>query len=415
MGSDTQHSALADGSASGLPERTLAARFLVSRLVISAPSLPPSARGGDAYDLLTRMPDLPGVAVIDRDKILGFVDRVSLLNRFSQHLMRDFYFRRPIALVLEHEPLIIDAAEPISVLAERISHEKPEALTAGYIITRDGRYAGVGTALDMMRANVEEACLRAMELDHARDAAEQANHAKSLFLANMSHEFRTPLNAVIGFAELLKIPIYGTLNARQADYVDDIRSSGEHLLSLVNEVLQLSKAESGRLELHEEPTPADQLIDSCVRLVRERAKGAGLVLVQAPLKSEVDLLVDPVKARQILTNLMTNAIKFTPSGGQINVMAAALPGGDFEIAITDTGIGMSAEQISLAFQPFVQIDNLYTRKHEGSGLGLPLTRRLIELHGGRLEIESAPGIGTTARIWLPAGRVQISPRLQSVA
>src|SRR6185437_15357339 len=215
------HTGLDGTRAAGL-ETQAGGRFLVGSLLIEAATLTSSATGGDAYTILAQSPELPRIAIVEAEEIVGFVDRISLLNRFSQHLMRDFYFRRSITLVLDREPLIIDAFAPISLLAERISHAKPEALTAGYIITRNGRYAGIGTALAMMRANVEEASLRAMELDDARNAAEQASHAKSLFLTNMSHEFRTPLNAIIGFAEVLKLPVYGALNPKQAEYIGDI-------------------------------------------------------------------------------------------------------------------------------------------------------------------------------------------------
>jgi two-component system cell cycle sensor histidine kinase PleC len=399
----------------GARQETLCSgRFLVGRLLIEAGTLPSSATGGDAYNILSRAPELPGIAIVDGEEIIGFVDRISLLNRFSQHLMRDFYFRRSITLVLDREPLIIDACAPISLLAERISHEKPEALTAGYIITRHGRYAGIGTALEMMRANVEEASLRAMELDAARNAAEQASHAKSLFLANMSHEFRTPLNAIIGFSEVLKLPVYGPLTEQQAEYVEDIHLSGQHLLNLVNEILELSKAEAGKLDLHEEPTSIDELLEECVRLTQIRARQVGLTLIRLPLKREISLLIDPVKARQILINLLTNAIKFTPANGRIVLGAEATPCGGVEVAVADTGIGMTAEQVERAFEPFVQIDNKFNRQYEGTGLGLPLSRRLIELHGGNLKIESTPGIGTTARIYIPAERVHTQP-LASVA
>ena len=415
MNGNAGHGSSRDAMPAGSPEAKGGARFLVSRLLVEARPLPLTATCGDAYNILTRAPDLPGIAVVDGDQIVGFVDRISLLKRFSQHLMRDFYFRRSITLVLDREPLTIDAAAPVSLLAERISHEKPDALTTGYIITRNGRYAGIGTALEMMRASVEEASLRAMELDNARHAAEQANHAKSLFLANMSHEFRTPLNAIIGFAEVLKIPIYGALNPQQAEYVEDIRLSGEHLLNLINEILELSKAEAGKLELHEEPISVDELVESCVRLIHVRAKQVGLTLVRLPFASGISLLVDPVKARQILMNLLTNAIKFTPAGGEITLTAEALPCGGVEIAVADTGIGMSAEQIERAFEPFVQIDNQFNRKYDGTGLGLPLSRRLAELHGGSLRIESTPGIGTTARVRFPAERMHNVPALASVA
>jgi signal transduction histidine kinase len=213
----------------------------------------------------------------------------------------------------------------------------------------------------------------------------------------------------------LKLPVYGTLNPWQAEYLEDIHYSGEHLLYLVNDILELSKAEAGKLELHEEPVLVDELIESCVRLIHVRAKQVGLTLVQQPSTSGISLLVDPVKARQILMNLLTNAIKFTPADGQITLTTRTLPCGGAEIALTDTGIGMSAKQIQLAFEPFVQIDNQFNRKYDGTGLGLPLSRRLIELHGGTLLIESIPGAGTTARVRFLADRVHNVPALASVA
>jgi len=278
-------------------------------------------------------------------------------------------------------------------------------LTAGFIITRDGRYVGVGTAIAMMKASAEEAQLRALELVRSRRAAEEANRAKTLFLANMSHEFRTPLNAIIGFSEILSGQKFGALNERQTEYVADIRNSGVHLLALVSDILDLSKAESGKLELHDEPIEIAELVGSCLRLIRERAAEAGLDLVVLLPDPPIEILADSVKFKQILMNLLSNAIKFTQRGGRIEIAASVLTDGRLEIVVTDTGIGMAPDQIPLAMQAFVQIDNSRNRAHQGTGLGLPLCKQLVELHGGRLLVESELGKGTVMRVHLPAGRV----------
>jgi len=380
-------------------------KFPVSRLTIEAPVLSPQATGGEVYNLLTERPDLPCIAILDGDRIVGLVDRISLLDRFSRHLMRDYYVRRPIALVLDPEPLTIDGDQPVRILAARISHEKPQALTAGFIITRQGRYAGVGAAIDMMKVSVEEAQLRAAELARSRRLAEEANRSKTLFLANMSHEFRTPLNAIIGFSEILNGQKFGELNERQAEYVEDIRSSGVHLLALVSDILDLSKAESGKLELHDEPLEVGELVGSCIRLIRERAHESGLHLAIMQPEAPIEILADGVKLTQILMNLLSNAIKFTQRGGRVEIAATILPDGWLEMSVVDTGIGMAPEQIPLALQAFVQIDNSRNRSHQGTGLGLPLCKQLTELHGGRLLIESELGHGTAMRVHLPADRV----------
>ncbi|HLG85642.1 MAG TPA: ATP-binding protein [Alphaproteobacteria bacterium] len=385
-----------------------APRIPAFRLLINAPTLGPDATSGEVYDLLVARPEIPCIPIIDHDWIVGAVDRVSLLNRFSRHLMRDYYFGRPVSLVLDPEPLVIDADTPISVLTERISHEKPQALTAGFIITRDGRYAGVGTALDMMRASVEEAQLRAAELSRLQKVAEEANRSKTLFLANMSHEFRTPLNAIIGFGEVLGSQRFGPLNARQAEYIEDIRNSGVHLLALVNDILEMSKAEAGKLELHENCVLLEELAINCLRTVRQRAQEAGLELSLELPDKHVELWCDPVKLRQIIVNLLSNAVKFTNPGGKVAVEARLLVDGGLEIAVADNGIGMSPEQIPLALQAFVQIDNSSNRSHQGTGLGLPLCKQLTELHGGELIVESALGKGSRMRVRLPVERIKVA-------
>jgi signal transduction histidine kinase len=234
--------------------------------------------------------------------------------------------------------------------------------------------------------------------------AETANRTKSEFLANMSHELRTPLNAIIGFSEVIKLGMFGPLNERYRSYGGDIFYSGNHLLELINEILDLSKLEAGQLELHEEDIDVESTIRESRRLIEFQAQKSGVELSEA-IEERLPLLrADDRRFRQILINLFSNAVKFTPEGGRVHVSVRRLNGG-IAIAIRDTGIGISPDQIPKALQPFGQIDSKISRKYEGTGLGLPLAKHLVELHGGTLTIRSEVNVGTTVTLILPLHRV----------
>ena len=236
------------------------------------------------------------------------------------------------------------------------------------------------------------------ELGRLYEALETASQHKSEFLATMSHELRTPLNAIIGFSQVLKEQMYGDLNAKQAEYVDDVLSSGQHLLTLINDILDLAKVEAGRMEL--QPTTFDlpEVLETAVSMVRERATSQRLRLTMAVDPSVGMLEADERKVKQILFNLLTNAVKFTPAGGQVT-LAASVVDDQIEISVRDTGVGISAEDQVKIFEEFYQVGP--AKIQEGTGLGLALTRRLVELHHGRLRVESEPGVGSTFTVKLP--------------
>ena len=265
-------------------------------------------------------------------------------------------------------------------------------------------------ALYVFRDNaIEEQGLRV-----AKEGAEAANRAKSEFLANMSHELRTPLNAVIGFSDMIKREMLGAVGERYRDYATDIFNSGSHLLRLINEILDLSKLEAGQFELNEENVDLPGTVEACLHFVEVQAHKSKIRLITA-LDPDIRLIrADERRMRQILLNLLSNAVKFTLDGGEVRV-SSFLKNGGLVITVSDTGIGIAAGDIPKVMTSFGQVDSKVSRKYEGSGLGLPLAKHLVELHGGTLTLESQVDVGTTVTIILPSSRiVEKSGRLNPI-
>ncbi len=236
----------------------------------------------------------------------------------------------------------------------------------------------------------------------AKHEAEAASAAKSRFLANMSHELRTPLNAIIGFSEIISTQLFGSAGSpRYVDYANDILHSGRHLLDVINSVLDLSKSEAGKLNLRPEDVDLREVLGDCVKMVSEQCAEAGLALNVAGLDTALTVLGETAKLRQIFLNLMSNAIKFTEKGGVVS-LDVRQHAGEIFVSVSDTGIGMSPSDIQVALTPFGQVDNRLERKYDGTGLGLPLTKTFVELHGGTLQVESTVGRGTTVTVRLIA-------------
>jgi signal transduction histidine kinase len=244
----------------------------------------------------------------------------------------------------------------------------------------------------------------------AKREADAANRAKSAFLATMSHELRTPLNAILGFAEVIKEQIMGPAPAQYVDYARDIFTSGKHLLDLVNDVLDISKLEAGKVDLHESDFGIAEMIEEVVGSFRRQAEAANISLA-AQIAYPPVLRADKRLLKQVLLNLISNALKFTADSGRVTVSTKRIPGAGFAIAVSDTGIGMSPEEIEVALTPFGQVDSSVARLGKGTGLGLPISRALMRLHDGELTIASAPQKGTTVTITLPETRLSHEPAI----
>ena len=265
---------------------------------------------------------------------------------------------------------------------------------------------------DITERKAAEQAMRA-----ARRAAELSNKAKTDLMANMSHELRTPLNAIIGFSETMKHAVFGPLGSVQyQEYADYIHSSGTHLLNLINDILDVSSVDAGKLKLREEPTDVAETCEVAVRIMLPKATDGGVEIHGIDAAHLPLLMADPLRLKQIFINLVSNAVKFTPDGGTVRCDARVDEDGTMLLTITDTGIGMDEDGMLTALEKFGQVDSSLSRKHEGTGLGLPLTKGLIDLHGGTLEIDSHPGQGTKVTVSFPASRVlDAGARPRSVA
>jgi PAS domain S-box-containing protein len=298
------------------------------------------------------------------------------------------------------------------VLGTGAPHETEEALTSAdgvehWLFTRKSmvKVASGERYLVGIISDITERKRMEKDLVAAKLKAEDANRAKSMFLANMSHELRTPLNAVIGFAEIIKNELLGAINEpRYRDYAGDIHSSGKRLLQLINDILDMTKVEAGTYQLREDVCDLAKLVGDAIALVQNLA-------IQNELTVRVDvpqdipfLFADERGVRQVLVNFLSNAIKFTPKGGDVAVSARLEPDGALALAVVDTGIGMAPDDIPQALSPFRQLEGSHGRKYEGTGLGLSLIKAMLDLHEGSLHVDSTLGVGTTVTAKFPPRR-----------
>lgn len=340
----------------------------------------------------------------------------------SRHYVHDTLGNEVVVVGPSQQPPTLRIAQPIvagpqvvgEVLVEASLVPLIDRITLLGMMLGCSAYACVHLATNALRKAAEtlkkQHALTEQALHEAqteRSKAEAASRSKSEFLANMSHELRTPLNAIIGFSDIMKAELLGPLSGRYKTYAEDISASGNHLLEVINDILDLAKIEAGQTNLQADYCDLQALLDGCLRLTDCRAAKGGVDLhADIALQPDVMGIIDETKTRQIVINLLSNAVKFTPRGGRVTLQATRPSPGQLVIRVIDTGIGMTPAEIDLAFQPFRQIGNALSKRYEGTGLGLPISRKFAEIQGGGLTVISAPNQGTTVEVVLPVGEAE---------
>jgi signal transduction histidine kinase/ActR/RegA family two-component response regulator len=373
----------------------------------------PETTGAEVHRRFDEEPDTLAIAVVGPDgRPVGLIERNAFFLRMAENYGRALFAGRACALVMDRNPILVDADVDLGAfLGETVATSAAELLR-GFVAVEDGRYFGVGTALDLLVASFGENKRRAVESAAARDAAEAANRAKTEFLANMSHEIRTPLNGVLGVAGALGRT---SLNARQTEMVRIIETSADSLQVLLSDMLDLARVEAGRLELTPEPFDLRETVMGLIELFRPKAEEKGL-----EIGVHVSRLVarrhraDAVRLKQILGNLLSNAVKFT-AAGRVSLSVAADDAADgaqtLRLSVEDTGIGFDAATAKRLFARFAQADGSITRRFGGTGLGLSISSALAALMGGTISAVSTPGEGSrfTLTLALPTSDAEAAP------
>ncbi len=384
---------------------------------LAAPISPvaPGINCGDAYELFQANESLRALPVVADGRPLGLVSRYELFLKLADRFGRPLYEKRPINYVMGATPLVVDGNTSLDTLNRVLLLQHPTALTKGFIVTTDGLYAGVGNATTLLELQVKAMARRQQALEAARERAETASRAKTMMLSNASHELRTPLNAIIGFSDfIISEPLGPVTPPKYREYLADIHSSANHLLDLINDILDMARMESGHFQLAEVPFEPCAFIETVTRMFRHQAEAARLRLECSCACPDARLVADRTALRQVLLNLISNAVKFTPAGGSVRVHGAVTAEGAFRLAVSDTGIGIAEADLERVMQPFGQVRDPAITTKGGTGLGLPIVKNIAEAHGGRLDIDSVPGRGTTVTMTLPAERVH-APAPQAVS
>ncbi|MBL6954109.1 MAG: CBS domain-containing protein [Alphaproteobacteria bacterium] len=372
-----------------------------------------AAEGIGAIMLTDQAGRLAGI-ISERDLVQSLARTGAImLDNTVQELMTNVIACRPedgieIALGLmsahqiRHLP-VVDDGEVLGLVSVRDILDFKQAMLIADIDRRQQEADELRQAYERLEEQILE---RTTDLQQALTVAETASRSKSDFLANVSHELRTPLNAVIGFSEIISSDVLDPAdNLKYREYAKDITSAARLLLSLINDILDLSKIESGKEELLEEDVNVPDVIRAMLTLVQERADQKNIELDYEPERYSDALWADSRKVKQIMANLLSNAVKFTEPGGKVTIRAWSDPNSGYVIQVADTGIGIAHRDIPKALASFAQIDSALSKKYEGTGLGLPLTKALVEIHGGYLDLQSKENVGTTVTVRFPANRV----------
>ncbi len=375
--------------------------------LISAPVRPegPDTPCGAVFERFQADPDLVAIPVLRRGVPLGLLKRTEFLVRLADRFGRPLYEKRPVSELMDRNPLVVDQDVSIDSLYAMLIDDRRHALQEGFIVTEGGLYRGICTSHTLLQLHMKRAEQRMKDLDAARIEAEAATRARSQFLANMSHELRTPLNAVIGFADfILAEQARGRTLDNVWGYVTDIRDSGAHLLGVINSILDFSKIEANAFTLREDYEAPQEIIHRVVRMMTAAARKKKITLRTDAEDLGVELYADLQVTKQMLINLVSNAIKFSPDCAEVTVSQKLTDDGGIEVVVLDNGPGLTQHQLEMVLQPFVQGDDGLSRRHEGTGLGLPLVKAFAEAHDGKLVLDSHVGVGTRAVIRFPAKR-----------
>ena len=389
----------------GLQSMTLGTNVQLAAAIQPIPPVAPDTPCDIVRDLFAADRRLGCVPVVDAKRPVGLVERAEFLLQLSHLFGNALWAKQPITKLMDDAPIVVDRSMAIQEINALALIEDVAAPVRSLIVVDRGRYCGVCTPMSFLRLNAEALQAECAEALKARDQAETAMKAKSDFFARMSHELRTPLNAVIGFSEMILSEPYGPLgHGKYTEFLGDVAKSGKHLLGLVDDILSLSRLESGCMELRDETVAATALIRDAIRICEPMAQDKAVSIVTHV--TEVPALrVDPARFLQILLNLLSNAIKYTGSGDAIEISLALLPCGGAEIGVKDHGPGIEADVLHRVLEPYWRDEAALVSTIRGTGLGLPIARQIAELHGGTLHLASVVGEGTRATVALPADRV----------